>query len=211
MKKILLFILLSACQFSFSQNVPKRHLPYNVDSMAYVFRDIADKTLSHFSNEFGKKIVYIYAKHRRSYGLYIFLETKTYEEYKEFLVEVDEYGKIIEMQEKRRYLELSRLEDKKRLNRREKKRLETLKFTRQFIIEEVFDPNNYHRGFITDFEDNTILELVCGGVRRQSYFVMKDENDSLYGEIFCGDNKSGIPLNEKLKAYIYASLYVDGW
>lgn len=74
------------------------------------------------------------------------------------------------MQEKRRYLELSRLEDKKRLNRREKKRLETLKYTRQFIIEEVFDPNNYHRGFITDFEDNTILELVCWGVRRQSYF-----------------------------------------
>ena len=166
MKKIvtIYFALCITC-FCYAQ----RYWKAASDSLALESRVKADIVLSKFDTISGKKI--LYSLLNKNY--YIIIQSDNH--YKEYVLSIDSICNVVAIKEVGNDKEIEELKLKKFLSKSQRELLKRLKEEKQ-IIREAFNTNQYSTELITSWSNATYVAGV------PSYFVMKDENNTRYGE-----------------------------
>jgi hypothetical protein len=163
------------------------------DSFANESRVKADVVLSKFDSIPGKKILYSL---QNKYYLVI---AKISDHYMNYILSMDTACNITWIKNIDHDKEMGELRSKRFLPKNKRKLLKRLEEDGLTVMKG-FEPNQYHRGFITSIPNATYVAGV------PSYFVMKDERKNRYGE-FCIDSLTlPCPIDPDLWAYLIRTL-----
>jgi hypothetical protein len=163
-----------------------------IDSLVLVQRNKADIVLSHFDTIQGKKL--LYSIQDKNY--YIIIQKDN--EYKEFYVTIDSICNIINLKEVENSNEL-KIKQTKYSNREKRKIVKQIQQDIK-IINEAFDLNQYHIGYITRLGNTKWTAGV------PSYFVITDVDGRRYGEYSLSSLTLPIPIDTNLYIYLIKSL-----
>jgi hypothetical protein len=153
------------------------------DSSAIESRTKADKVLSHFDTLIAPKLLYSFEDR------YFYLIVKDTPCYKEYYIEVDSLGKL---------LQFHVLNEKKIMGKKQRRQAE--QYRNLLCKGNPFNLSQYHSDFVIKMPE---AKYISG---KQTYFVVKDIESKRYGEYRLSAITIPSPMDKNLWSYLFRRL-----